>query len=39
VEPFLLLLVCIAWGALLAIMIEHQANTWLRRRLAQQARS
>jgi peptidoglycan/LPS O-acetylase OafA/YrhL len=37
-EPFLLLLVCIAWGALLAIMIEHPANAWLRR-LAQRARS
>jgi peptidoglycan/LPS O-acetylase OafA/YrhL len=34
-EPFLLMLVCIGWGALLAIQVEHPANAWLRRVLAQ----
>lgn len=34
-EPFALLLVCIAWGALLAVFIEHPANAYLRRMLAQ----
>jgi peptidoglycan/LPS O-acetylase OafA/YrhL len=34
IEPFALLLVCIGWGALLAIFIEHPANTALRRMLA-----
>jgi peptidoglycan/LPS O-acetylase OafA/YrhL len=33
-EPFLLMLVCIGWGALLTIFVEHPANAWLRRRLA-----
>ena len=37
-EPFLLMLVCIAWGALLAILIEHPANTFIRRFLAQRKR-
>jgi peptidoglycan/LPS O-acetylase OafA/YrhL len=32
-EPLALLCVCIAWGALLAIAIEHPANAWLRRRI------
>jgi peptidoglycan/LPS O-acetylase OafA/YrhL len=34
-EPLLLVLVCIGWGALLAIFIEHPTNTWLRRKFAQ----
>jgi peptidoglycan/LPS O-acetylase OafA/YrhL len=34
IEPCALLLVCIGWGALLAIFIEHPANTALRRMLA-----
>ena len=33
-EPFLLMAVCIGWGALLAIYIEHPVNARLRRRLA-----
>jgi peptidoglycan/LPS O-acetylase OafA/YrhL len=35
IEPFVLLLVCIGWGALLAIFIEHPANAALRRMFAQ----
>ena len=35
VEPFVLLAFCIAWGALLAILIEHPASAFLRRMLAQ----
>jgi peptidoglycan/LPS O-acetylase OafA/YrhL len=35
-EPFLLTAVCVAWGALLAIAIEHPANAWLRRKFAAQ---
>ena len=34
-EPFLLVLVCTAWGALLTIYIEHPANAVLRRMFAQ----
>jgi peptidoglycan/LPS O-acetylase OafA/YrhL len=34
-EPLLLLLICIGWGALLAIFIEHPVNDYLRRRFAQ----
>ncbi len=34
-EPFLLVLVCVGWGALLAIFIEHPTNGWLRRKFAQ----
>ena len=30
IEPFALLVVCIVWGALLAIYIEHPANAYLR---------
>jgi len=30
-EPFTLLAVCIVWGALLAIYVEHPANAYLRR--------
>jgi peptidoglycan/LPS O-acetylase OafA/YrhL len=33
-EPFALMLVCIGWGALLAIYVEHPVNGWLRRRIA-----
>lgn len=33
VEPFLLVAVCIAWGALLTKAVEHPANRWLRKRL------
>lgn len=32
-EPLALLCVCIAWGALLAILIEQPANGWLRTRM------
>jgi peptidoglycan/LPS O-acetylase OafA/YrhL len=35
VEPFVLLAFCIAWGALLAVLIEHPASAFLRRMLAQ----
>jgi hypothetical protein len=35
IEPFALLLVCVAWGALLAMLIEHPANAFLRRMFAQ----
>jgi peptidoglycan/LPS O-acetylase OafA/YrhL len=40
-EPFALLAVCIGWGALLAIFIEHPANAALRKMFAlrQQARA
>ncbi len=31
-EPALLVAICIAWGALLATLIEQPANAWLRRR-------
>jgi len=31
-EPFALLAVCIVWGAVLAVFIEHPANRWLRSR-------
>ncbi|MDE2111837.1 MAG: acyltransferase [Alphaproteobacteria bacterium] len=34
-EPAMLLLICIAWGALLAIFVEHPANAALRRMFAQ----
>jgi peptidoglycan/LPS O-acetylase OafA/YrhL len=34
-EPLGLLAVCIVWGALLAIFIEHPANTYLRKMFAQ----
>ena len=34
IEPCVLLLVCIGWGALLAIFIEHPANAALRRMFA-----
>ncbi|MDE2181492.1 MAG: acyltransferase [Alphaproteobacteria bacterium] len=34
-EPFLLVLVCTVWGALLAIYIEHPVNKFLRRMFAQ----
>ena len=34
-EPFLLVLVCTAWGALLTTYIEHPANAFLRRMFAQ----
>jgi hypothetical protein len=34
-EPFLLVLVCIAWGALLTIFVEYPGNAFLRRMLAQ----
>jgi hypothetical protein len=34
-EPFALLLVCVGWGALLAIFIEHPANAALRKMFAQ----
>jgi peptidoglycan/LPS O-acetylase OafA/YrhL len=37
-EPVLLLLVCIGWGALLAVLVEHPANAWLRRRFPQRPR-
>jgi hypothetical protein len=33
------LLVCIGWGALLAIFIEHPANAALRRMFAQRQRA
>ena len=33
-EPFALLAVCVGWGALLAIFIEHPANAALRRMFA-----
>ncbi len=32
-EPLMLVLCCIAWGALLATFIEHPAAAWLKRRL------
>ena len=32
-EPCLLVAVCIAWGALLTVAVEHPANRWLRRKL------
>jgi peptidoglycan/LPS O-acetylase OafA/YrhL len=35
IEPFVLLGICIVWGALLAVLIEHPANAYLRRMLAQ----
>ena len=35
-EPFALLLVCIGWGALLTIAVEHPANAYLRGALARQ---
>ena len=35
IQPFALLLVCIGWGALLAIFVEHPANAALRRMFAQ----
>ena len=35
IEPFALVAICIAWGALLAIMIEHPANAALRNMFAQ----
>jgi peptidoglycan/LPS O-acetylase OafA/YrhL len=35
-EPILLLTLCIAWGALLAIAVEQPANRWLRKRMALQ---
>ena len=31
IEPFALVAICVAWGALLAILIEHPANAYLRR--------
>jgi peptidoglycan/LPS O-acetylase OafA/YrhL len=34
-EPFLLMFICAAWGALLAIQVEHPANRFFRRMLAQ----
>jgi peptidoglycan/LPS O-acetylase OafA/YrhL len=34
-EPMAMLLVCIGWGALLAILVEQSANAWLRRAFAQ----
>ncbi|MGA7674451.1 MAG: acyltransferase [Rhizomicrobium sp.] len=34
IEPAVLLLVCIGWGALLAIFVEHPANAALRRMFA-----
>jgi peptidoglycan/LPS O-acetylase OafA/YrhL len=37
IEPASLLAVCILWGALLAIFIEHPANAWLRRRFVRSA--
>ncbi len=33
-EPFLLTGICIAWGALLAITVEHPANAWLRQKFS-----
>jgi hypothetical protein len=30
-EPLLLVLACIAWGALIATVIEHPAAAWLKR--------
>ena len=35
IEPFALVVVCIAWGAFLAIVIEHPANAALRDMFAQ----
>ncbi len=35
IEPFALLIVCVIWGALLAIFVEHPANAYLRRMFAQ----
>jgi len=35
IEPFALVLVCIGWGALLAVFVEHPASAALRRMLAQ----
>jgi len=37
-EPFLLMGVCIAWGALLTIFVEKPANGWLRRTFIQTRR-
>jgi len=34
-EPFLLMAVCVGWGAALTIFVEHPANAWLRRRFVQ----
>ncbi len=34
IEPFVLVGFCIAWGALLAILVEYPANTFLRRMFA-----
>ena len=35
IEPFVLLGICIVWGALLAVLIEHPANAYFRRLFAQ----
>ncbi|MBV9693294.1 MAG: acyltransferase, partial [Alphaproteobacteria bacterium] len=34
IEPFVLLAVCVVWGALLATFVEHPANAWLRGRMS-----
>ncbi|MEP6830624.1 MAG: acyltransferase [Rhizomicrobium sp.] len=33
-EPLLLVLACIGWGALIATVIEHPAAAWMKRRLS-----
>jgi peptidoglycan/LPS O-acetylase OafA/YrhL len=38
-EALLLLVCCVVWGALLAVLVEHPANAWLRRQLTQKRAS